>query len=92
LIDVVKPSGEKETGWPASGAAEAQEATAPYQCSLCGGPGFYFYREDDAGFGESLRLDELPADAEVGGVSGTPEWVARHSGKPANFIWRGPHT
>lgn len=103
LVDVVKYGGETEKGLPASAAAEAvrdrpdegepdyyaiKEASAPYPCDLCRGPGFYFYLEDEARFGESIRLDELPSDAVVIRVKGTPEWNEQHEGQPADFIWK----
>ena len=66
-----------------------KEVGEPYQCSVCRGPGFYFYIEDRDRFGESIRLDELPSDAEVVRVNGTPDWNRHHEGRPVDFIWKG---
>jgi len=68
------------------------EASAPYPCRNCNGPGFYFYVEDGGRSGELLLLNELPNEVHVVGVEGgTPEWREHHEGKPANFIWMERH-
>jgi len=103
LVDVTKEGGETENAWPASAAREINnavrdgeepsdyavvEASAPYPCSICGGPGFYFYIDDEDRFGESIRLDELSPDAELRTVKGPEDWTALHRGRPVGFMSR----
>jgi len=106
LVDVVKHGGESEAGLPASVAKEIRtstddgdepddyaiaKASEPRPCGVCGGPGFFFYIQDDDRYGESIKLNDLPATFELVDVSGPPGWHERHQGQSAYFIYKGRH-
>ena len=109
LVDVEKHDAGSESSLPASAARELRfldedgsepeygqiiKASAPRDCKICAGKGYYFYIEEEERWGESLTFAELPTDVRLIGISGPHEWVDRQKREPVlpiveqSSLWR----